>query len=244
MISSHTETELLLVIPAYNEAAGLRTAVERVREALGELGQRHLLVIAEDGSSDGTAELAGGLADEYDDLHVLSHARRIGRARALTRALQFRPAEVAAWMDADLATDLAHLPDLVGLARETRGAVVGSRLLPDSDCRRPATRYLLGMGYAATVRATLGCPVSDPQCGFAAYHRRFLDRVLPLATSTSWFWNTEILVFGAQLGLPITEIPVRWRETRPRDSRVRPTDVPGILLQVLRMSWQLRVGGP
>ncbi len=102
----------------------------------------------------------------------------------------------------------------------------------------------MGKGYATLAKVALRCPVSDPQCGFAAYHRDFLEQVLPMVQADSWFWNTEIMLRAVQLGLPISEIPVRWREKRPRDSRVPMTAIAYMLKEVAKASWRIRGVGP
>ena len=95
-----------IVLPAYNEADKLEAAVTKISQALKETGYPYEIVIAEDGSTDGTAERAEELAQKYSFVRHIHREKRLGRGTALNNAFKQCRGEVLVYMDLDLATDL------------------------------------------------------------------------------------------------------------------------------------------
>src|SRR4030066_1744221 len=109
-----------VVFPAYNEATTLEAAVEKVTQTLNEFTHSYEIIIAEDGSTDGTAKLATALAEKYPFVKHIHGEKRLGREAALKNAFKKSHGEVLVYMDLDLATDLVHLESLVA-AVESEG---------------------------------------------------------------------------------------------------------------------------
>ena len=188
---------------------------------------RHLVVacdvpfrvtIADNASSDRTAEIARSLARELRFVHYL-RIEQEGRGRALRAAWSTSDADVIAYMDVDLSTDLAHLPALFEpLLAGRADVVVGSRLAPGAEVTRGLRRELLSRGYNAVLGIVLGAGFSDAQCGFKAARREVIRVLLPLIEDEGWFFDTELLYLAQRNGFSIREIPLRWVENG--DSRV------------------------
>lgn len=241
------------MIPAYNEAAGLEPAVEAARAALAPLGS-YEIIIAEDGSTDGTDRVAARLAEKFPDVRHLHSDRRLGRGGALRRAFPASRGRVLAYMDVDLATDVAHLPALIGAVRDecTTGvrslatqpqggadAATGSRKVPGARAERSAKRNFLSGAYNRWVRLWLRSSVHDHQCGFKAFRREALLSLLGRVRSDGWFWDTETLVLVQRAGMLVVEIPVRWREQRQTKVRLG-KDILGLGRSVVVLWWRLR----
>lgn len=176
------------------------------------------LVIANNGSTDRTLEIARQLAREHRRVRVLDVAEQ-GRGRALQRAWQSSPAAVLSYMDVDLSTDLAAFPSLIGaVASGDFDLAIGSRLLPGARVQRRWKRELTSRGYNRLVRALVHTRLADAQCGFKAISRTAAQALLPQVQDPGWFFDTELLVLAERLGYRICEIPVHWVEER--DSRV------------------------
>jgi glycosyltransferase involved in cell wall biosynthesis len=226
-----SSVEVSVVFPAYNEADALEAAVEKVTKALNEFARSYEIIIAEDGSTDGTDKLAAALAEKYPFVKHIHGEKRLGRGTALKNAFKQSSGEVLVYMDLDLATDLKHLKALVG-AVESEGYdfATGSRMLPESNVERSGTRNTASKTYNFMVRALLGSKVKDHQCGFKAFRREPLMQLLDEVGAGHWFWDTEILVRAYLRGYKIKEIPVSWRGGR--ETKVR------LLKDSLNMFWQ------
>ena len=209
-----------IVIPVLNEAHVLERSIERVREFLG-LGFRYgwRIVIVDNGSTDGTAQVAESLASRFRDVAFI-HLDEPGRGRALRFAWQTSRADVCCYMDVDLSTDLAYLEPLVrAVAEDGYGVATGSRLMKASSVRRSWNREIISRAYNLLLRLALKSPVSDAQCGFKAASREVIGSVVPEVEDQSWFFDTELLVLSAARGYAVKELPIVWNEDD--DSRVK-----------------------
>jgi glycosyltransferase involved in cell wall biosynthesis len=238
LLKMNTETgikgsvRVSVVFPAYNEADSLEAAVDEVTQALNEFTRSYEIIIAEDGSTDGTDKLAAALAEKYPFVKHIHGEKRLGRGAALKNAFKQSSGEVLVYMDLDLATDLEHLKTLVE-AVESEGYefATGSRMLPESNVKRSGTRNIASKTYNFMVRALLGSKVKDHQCGFKAFRREPLMQLLDEVGANHWFWDTEILVRAYSRGYKIKEIPVSWKGGR--ETKVR------LLQDSLNMGWQI-----
>jgi glycosyltransferase involved in cell wall biosynthesis len=233
--------EVSIVFPAYNEADALEAAVEKVIQALNEFTHSYEIIIAEDGSTDGTDRLADGLAEKYPFVKHIHREKRLGRGAALKNAFKQSHGQVLVYMDLDLATDLRHLKSLVE-AVESEGYefATGSRMLSESNVERSGTRNIASKTYNFMVRTLLGSKVRDHQCGFKAFRQEPLLQLLDEVGATHWFWDTEILVRAYRRGYKIKEIPVSWmggRETKVNLLQ----DSLNMGRQILSLWWRLKM---
>ncbi len=199
-----------IIFPAYNEAEKIEEAVLKTAEEAKKLGIDFEIIIAEDGSTDGTDKIASKLAESYEFVVHLHSDERLGRGEALRRALKASKGDVIIYMDADLSTDLSHLKDLVEGIGEF-DIVIGSRLLKESRAKRPLTREIPSRVYNFLVRFLLGSKVRDHQCGFKALRRDVAEKLFFKVKDNHWFFDTELLILAQREGYRIKEIPVRWK---------------------------------
>ena len=203
-----------VVIPCYNEVSVLRESVERTL-ALFDDHPRYTwrLVIADNGSNDGTSELARELEAEHERVRALVLTVK-GRGIALREAWLGSDADVVSYMDVDLSTELTQLPDLVGMVAEGEYDVVsGSRLARGSQTTRSLKREVISRCYVLIIRAFFPrLRISDAQCGFKAVGRRAVEAVVPGIEDRAWFFDTELLIRAQQGGFRVGELPVRWVE--------------------------------
>ena len=231
-IGMKSSVRVSVVFPAYNEADSLEAAVDEVTQALNEFTRSYEIIIAEDGSTDGTDKLAAALAEKYPFVKHIHGEKRLGRGAALKNAFKQSNGEVLVYMDLDLATDLKHLKALVeAVASEGYDFATGSRMLPESNVKRSGTRNIASKTYNFMVRAVLGSKVKDHQCGFKAFRREPLMQLLDEVEAKHWFWDTEILVRAYRKGYKIKEIPVSWKGGR--ETKVR------LLQDSFNMGWQI-----
>jgi len=224
-----------VVLPAYNEAKRLKRAVEEVKRWMDETGYDYEIIIAEDGSTDGTDRIADELAKKDRKVKHIHSSKRLGRGKALTRAFKQAEGDVLVYLDVDLSTDMKHLKELIdSIAKDGYDVVTGSRLMKDSQTDRPLKRDLASKVYNFLVRTMLGSKLRDHQCGFKAFKRSTILPLLDEVKDEHWFWDTEILVLAQRKGLRVKEIPVRWKQSG--DTKVKFTkDVVYMFSQILRM---------
>lgn len=213
-MSDTPRTRVDVVIPVYNEAKVLEQSATTTL-ALFDQNQQYdwRLVIADNGSNDGTSELARSL--EVRDPRVRALVLEVkGRGLALREAWLSSDADVVSYMDVDLSTDLNHLPELIAMVAE-RGCdvAIGSRLAKGSKTDRQLKREITSRGYVALIRATFPrLRITDAQCGFKALNRQAVQAVVPHIENRMWFFDTEMLILAHQAKLKICELPVRWVE--------------------------------
>jgi glycosyltransferase involved in cell wall biosynthesis len=208
-----------VVIPAHNQERALPGAVRQLHARLAtDFPVPFRITIADNASSDNTASVARFLARELSDVRYM-HIPQQGRGRALRAAWSASDAEVVAYMDVDLSTDVAHLGALLGpLLAGRADIVVGSRLAPGAQVARGFRREAISRSYNALLGAALSAVFSDAQCGFKAARREVISKLLPLIEDEGWFFDTELLYLAQRNAFSIREVPVRWVDDP--DSRV------------------------
>ena len=207
-----------IVIPVYNEAAGLPASIERLCRYLDNFPLASAVTIADNASTDNTLEVAWALAARHERVHVV-HLAQKGRGRALRQVWSQSQATVVAYMDVDLATDLdALLPLIAPLASGHSDLAIGTRLGRGAQVARGPKREFISRTYNTMLRVVLGVQFSDAQCGFKAVRTDRVRELLPLVRDEEWFFDTELLVLAERAGLRIHEVPVDWVDDP--DSRV------------------------
>jgi glycosyltransferase involved in cell wall biosynthesis len=249
--------KVCLVIPVFNERDQIESSVNLLfRNASRPAAFDLELVVADNGSTDGTTKIAERLASSVPNVkHEYSLEK--GRGRALRQAWLNNEAEVLAYMDVDLSTDLSFFSGLIEpLLRGEADVATGSRLLRPEWTKRGWKRefisrcynWLLRAAFAGNEELTLankiansrpcGLSFSDAQCGFKAITKKAANELLPMVEDNEWFFDTELLLLADFLGYRIHDLPVRW--TDDSDSRVKivPTiikDLKGIVRMKRRL---------
>ncbi len=212
-----------VVVPVYNEEVDLPGCVRAVHaHLLAHLPYPFAVTVVDNASTDATLATARALAGELDapgaGVRVI-HLPRKGRGGALRRAWTASDAQVVAYMDVDLSTDLAALLPLVApLVSGHSDVAIGTRLHRGSRVVRGPKREVVSRCYNALLRSVLRVRFSDAQCGFKAVRKDVADQLLPLVVDDGWFFDTELLVLAERAGLRIHEVPVDWVDDP--DSRV------------------------
>ena len=208
-----------VVVPAHNEEQVLEASIRRLHSHLTrEFPFSARITVADSASTDSTLEIAQRLAAEVPGMRVI-HLDEKGRGRALRAAWSSSRADVLAYMDVDLSTDLnALLPLVAPLLSGHSDLAVGSRLMHGARVERSLKREVISRAYNFLLRLALGSRVSDAQCGFKAGRRDAIQALLPAVENEHWFFDSELLHLAEQGRLRIHEVPVDW--TEDPDSRV------------------------
>lgn len=227
---------LTLVLPAFNEAAGLGGLLRRIGDTVGGKGSVEILLV-DDGSTDGTSAIAGQAALSLP-LRLLSHPVNRGYGRALRTGLiaAVQNGGTVVTLDADESHDPALIAGMLEKIDAGYDMVIASRFrLGGAEIGVPLKRRLLSRGASLVFRSTLSIgDVRDYTCGFRAYRASLLQRMI-LARGEEGFLRSanfaagfELLLNAASLGARITEIPFELHYERKRSaSKMRITrDLP------------------
>lgn len=230
-----------IVIPVLNEEVTLPLCVEKLVSFCDKHMSRYQwkIVIADNGSQDKTAVIAQKLAGQFSQVSVTT-LLMAGRGRALKKTWIDSEAQLLAYMDVDLSTDVNALPKAVdSVLNGGYDVAVGSRLLKGSRVEgRTLIRTITSWSYSCLFRLFFLVSFRDAQCGFKVLSRPVADYIVPLVEDTGWFFDTELLILAEKNGFRVLEIPVLWVDDP--DSRVK----------ILKTAWEdlkglarLRFGG-
>ena len=211
-----------IVIPVLNEEVALPGCIEKLYAFTADYPERDWrIIVADNGSTDRTTEIATELAAKHSSLAVTRLDQR-GRGRALKKAWSESDVDVRLYMDVDLSTDLKALPTLVAaIADEGYEVAIGSRLKKGSEVvDRTLKREITSRGYNILIHMFFPLTkFKDAQCGFKAISRRTADSLIPLIEDNAWFFDTELLLLADKAGYGIKEVPVHWEDDP--DTRVK-----------------------
>jgi glycosyltransferase involved in cell wall biosynthesis len=250
-----TARSLTLVLPAFNEAERIGPALDELFGYLrrrgeaardGAPGSGHLpdridVLVVDDGSTDGTADLVRARPEAEDAafatdppmLQVITVPHG-GKGAAVRAGMLHARSDVIVFADADMATP----PDMLSLIVEAladHDVALGSRIQPDgSDMRKsqPVYRRLLGKAFHVLASIWVVGPVKDTQCGFKGFTREAAHDLFARQKVQSIVFDVELIYLARRRGYRIGIVPVRWSDRRGSRMRARP----GL---ALRVAWDL-----
>ncbi|HVM54272.1 MAG TPA: polyprenol monophosphomannose synthase [Acidimicrobiales bacterium] len=204
----------LVVLPTYQEAENVETVLRRIRAALPDA---HVLVV-DDGSPDGTADLAEKLAEELGGVDVLRRPGKEGLGSAYRAGFRWgldRDFDVLVEMDADLSHAPEDLPALLAvIAGGGADLVLGSRYVPGGATPEwPRIRRFLSVWANRYAAAALGLAVNDATAGFRAYTAAVLRRIdLEHSRAEGYGFQVEMVYRVVRLGGRIVEVPITFTD--------------------------------
>jgi dolichol-phosphate mannosyltransferase len=212
---------VLVVVPTYNEAGNIERVMRAIRAALPDAG----ILVVDDGSPDGTADRAEGLADELGSVAVLRRPSKSGLGSAYRAGFAWgleRGWDAFVEMDADLQHDPAALPGLVAPVMEGVDLVVGSRYIPGGSI--PNWRWhrrLLSQGGNLYAAALLGLGVKDSTSGFRCYSARILKAIdLSVVRAEGYGFQIEMVRQVLDHGGRVIEVPIRFVDRVEGESKM------------------------
>jgi glycosyltransferase involved in cell wall biosynthesis len=197
-------TSLSIVLPSYDEAPNVAAAVAEARRAGERFALRHEVIVVDDGSSDGTGEIAAALAARDARVRVVAHEHNRGYGGAVRSGIMASQFDWVLLTDGDLQFDLGELEDFVPLAAE-HDLVAGFRI----DRADPVARRLAAHAWNGLMRRSFGVAVRDVDCAFKLMRGEAV-RALELESDGAMV-STELLVRGGLAGWRTTEVGVHHR---------------------------------
>ena len=213
--------DVLVVLPTYNESENIDHVLRRIRTSLPSAS----VLVVDDGSPDGTADLAEIVAKELGNIDVMRRAGKSGLGSAYRAGFAWgldRGFDACIEMDADLSHEPEALPSLIAPLTEGRELVIGSRYVPGGVIPNWAWhRRLLSRGgniYASTL---LGLGVADATAGFRAYAAPLLRRLdLDAIRAEGYGFQIEMTYAARRAGAPIVEVPIRFVDRVEGESKM------------------------
>jgi dolichyl-phosphate beta-glucosyltransferase len=202
---------LEIVVPAYNEAERLPAGLALLCERLAGLPVRAEVIVVDNASTDGTADIVRGWTGPVP-VRLLRCAQR-GKGAAVRTGLLATRAPHVGFCDADMATDLDALDDVLALLREGHPVVVGSRRHRDSvvEAYGHPLRRLGAITFNRLVRDLAG-DIADTQCGFKFFAGPLARAAAADLRTAGFSFDVELLMHCVRRGAAVTDIPVVWKD--------------------------------
>ena len=213
---------IVIIIPTYNEVDNLAWIVRRLRAAVPAAD----VLVVDDGSPDGTGELADRLAADDAQVQVLHRSAKAGLGAAYLHGFRValgRGYDVIGEMDADGSHQPEQLPRLLA-ALEEADLVLGSRWVPGgSVVNWPLSRQALSRGGNLYTRLLLGVPVRDATGGYRLFRRTALEALdLGTVQSVGYCFQADLACRAVKAGLRVTEVPIEFVERVRGESKMSP----------------------
>jgi dolichol-phosphate mannosyltransferase len=229
---------VLVVIPTYNERDNLEPIIKRTHAALAKV---HVLVV-DDGSPDGTGEVADKLAAADERVHVLHRTEKAGLGAAYVAGFHWgleRDYAVLVEMDADGSHSPEDLPRMLD-ALSDADLVIGSRYVAGGRVVNwPKSREFFSRGANLYSRIALGARIRDITAGFRAYRREVLEKIkLGNVASAGYCFQIDLSVRTVEAGFTVVEVPITFTDRTVGESKMTGDIVREALLRVTK--WGLR----
>ena len=210
---------LSIIIPAHNEAQRLPPSLEQIDNFLQEQSYSTEVIVVENGSNDGTFEIAKAFEKRIPFLRVF-HEEARGKGLAIKRGMLEAVGQYRFLCDADLSMPIEQVNRFLPPNLESVDVAIGSREVPGSRrYNEPPYRHFIGRIFNTMVRWLVLPGLQDTQCGFKCFHEIVAEAVFPLQRLDGMSFDAEVLYIARKKGFKIVEVPIDWYHDP--DSRVR-----------------------
>lgn len=234
---------ITIVIPAYNESRRLGRTLDRILDFVYQEAWPAEIIVVDDGSIDGTAELVQTYAQRNHNVRLLSNPGNRGKGYSVRNGILHANGEFILFTDADLSSPIEEAPKLFEALEDGYDIAIGSRWVrPELQTQRqPVTRQILGRVFNGLLRLFLGLEFNDTQCGFKALRQPAAKAIFPLQKIEGWGFDPEILFLAQRMNFTIAEVPVLW--AHDEGTRIHPlADGPGMIADMIRIRWYALTG--
>ena len=206
-----TPVQLSIIIPAFNEERRLPQTLDRVRAFLESRPGSSEVIVVDDGSTDGTAQLVEKMSGSWPEIRLLKNPGNRGKGYSVRHGMLEAAGEIVLFTDADLSAPIEEANRLFD-ALKTHDAAIGSRNVDRSliEVHQSKSREAAGILFNWAVRLILGLPYGDTQCGFKAFVRRRAQILFEQQRIERFGFDPELLFLAKRHGLTVAEVPVRW----------------------------------
>lgn len=205
-MKTYSVPEISVFFPAYNEEKNLRNTIEKTVAVLKRIARKWEVLIVDDGSKDGTGQIAQGLARKYKNkVKVITHSRNRGYGAALKSGFYNSRYRWIAFTDSDGQFDFSEIVNFIKKQKETSADLVIGYYLK----RQVSSLRILGSGiWQLAVLLLFGLKVKDIDCGFKLIRRKVIQTIPKLEAERGPFISSELLIKSKKSGFKIVEIGV------------------------------------
>lgn len=230
-------------VPTYNERENVAALAHRLLDVFNRSGTNGHLLIIDDGSPDGTGQIADGLARDDTRIRVLHRTSKDGIGPAYRDGFRVALAEGADLimeMDCDFSHDPAAVPSLIAASRSA-DLVLGSRYVKGGRVENwGLVRRAISRGGSLYAQIILGMPVRDLTGGFKCFHREVLEAIpLDEVSAAGYGFQIEMTYRARLLGYRIVEVPITFTDRVEGSSKMSRRIVIEAMTLVPRLRWQL-----
>ena len=201
---------LSLIIPAYNEETRLADTLRQVFEFAERQSYSIEVLVVENGSMDGTFQIAQDFARQYPHTHVLQNTLS-GKGRAVRQGMLAATGEYRFMCDVDLSMPIEEINRFIPPSLEGYDIAIASREAPGAVRHgEPYYRHFVGRIYNGLIRSLALPGLQDTQCGFKCFRGAVAEELFQRQTLTGWSFDVEILFIARLLGYKLIEIPIHW----------------------------------
>lgn len=197
-----------LIIPAYNEEYRIIKTLEQASSYMDAVFTDYEIIIADDGSSDGTCKVVEPFLNQHIKLYKLMHG---GKGETVKQAMLQATGDYLFFLDADLPYSLDNIKIAVDIFRkDDPGLVIGARDLFNeiSSSPYPWYRSIMSNVFSFIVNMVLKLNIKDTQCGFKGFKRDIAHQIFPFVTINGFGFDIELLFIARKHNIAITRIPV------------------------------------
>lgn len=212
---------LSIVIPAYNEATRIGNTLDSIERYFAHNDMSFEVIVVDDGSKDGTAEVVERYASRIKNLKVLINEKNSGKGFSVKRGMLAATGDYRLFMDADNSVDIPHIAVFMRALSEGFDVAIGSIHITDTTDVSEHNgwhRRILGYGANILVQLLAVPGIEDTQRGFKLFSAKAANAIFPRQTIERFGFDIEVLVIARENGFKIKELPVVW--DNPADSKV------------------------
>lgn len=239
----NTSEDISIVIPAYNESARLGRTLDRVLNFIREREWDAEVIVVDDGSSDGTADLVRAYAQRDGIVSLVQNPGNRGKGYSVRNGVLHARGATILFSDADLSSPIEEAPKLIEALNAGADIAIGSRWIRSElqTQRQSVARQVMGRGFNLLLRMLLGLSFKDTQCGFKAFRRGAAHALFPMQSVEGWGFDPEILFLASRMGFKVAEVPVVW--AHDEGTRIHPiADGSKMALDMMRIRWNSIIG--
>jgi dolichyl-phosphate beta-glucosyltransferase len=233
---------LSIIIPAYNEEKRIGKTIFAINEYLQKQNYPYEIIIVDDGSKDSTVELVKNLKEKVKNLRVIDNKKNHGKGYVVRQGIMEAKGEYRLFMDADNATTVDQVENLLPFFKDGYDVVIGDRDLKESEIKKHQSRFKEILGDMGNILIqTLAVPgIKDTQCGFKCFSTKFAEKIFPKLKVDRWGFDIEILALARKFGYKIKTVPVVW--INDEESKVSMSGYIDTLKELFQIKWNLISG--